>query len=193
MTNYLNPDIDRRAGGAHGPLDGSLPPAAGRWRSIEAHAWLIVRSGNGLASEVTSLGERQSGTVDVHADVERSAVHLDVDLSQLIATCDECRTSPAALTTTLTLECTHVGAVSDHRWALAGRLSGPAGIALVDSELEVRDIHRHSGHDDEARFVVRTEVPIAALGQCATHLFRHAGTDDAELVTHLVATRDDTA
>jgi hypothetical protein len=192
MTNHPNSEIDRRAGVHSTPLDGSLQPAAGHWRSIEAHAWLIVRSGHGLATEVTSLGSTQSGSVDVNAEVERSAVRLDLDLDQLVSACVECRTSRPELTTALTLESTHVGPVADHRWALAGRLSGPAGIALVESELEVRDLHRRNGHADEARFVVRTQVPLAALGVCATHVFRQAGTDHAELVTHLVATRDAT-
>lgn len=193
MTNHPNPEVNRRASVQHTPLDGTLQPAAGRWRSFEAHAWLIVRSGHGLASEVTSLGPTQSGVVDVHDDVERSAVRLDLDLHTLVAACDTCLTSRADMPTALTLESTDVGAVTDNRWALAGRLRGHAGTTLVDSELEVRDLHQWNEHAHEARFIVRTEVPVAALGLCDSHLVGHVGVDHAELVTHLLTRRDATA
>lgn len=193
MTNHPNPEIDRQASVQHTPLDDTLQPAAGRWRSIEAHAWLIVRSGHGLASEVTSLGPTQSGTVDVHDEVERSAVRLDLDLQTLVKACETCLTSRPDIPATLTLESTDVGAVTDNRWALAGRLRGHAGTTLVDSELEVRDLRQPSEHAAEARFVVRTQVPVAALGLCDSHLVVHVGVDHAELVTHLLTRRDATA
>ena len=194
MTNHSNPEIDRRASVQDTPLDGVLQPATGRWRSIEAHAWLVVRSGHGLATEVTSLGPTQSGTVEVHDDLERTSMRLDIDLEQLANACVTCRTSRLERTTTLTVESTHVGPVTDNRWALAGRLSSSAGDTLVDSELEVRDVNRRSSHDEEARFVVRTEVSVAALGLCDTHPLGHSGIDDhAELVTHLLMRRDATA
>jgi hypothetical protein len=194
MTNHPNPEIDRRASVQHAPLAGSLQPAAGRWRSIEAHAWLVVRSGHGLATEVTALGSTQSGTVDVHDDAERTSMRLDIDLDELAKACETCRTSRRDVTTTITIESTHVGPVTDNRWALAGRLSSSAGDNLVDSELEVRDVNRRSNHDAEVRLVVRTQVSIAALGLCDTHPLGHSGIDDhAELVAHLLMRRDTTA
>ena len=193
MTNHPNPEIDRRASAPPTTLDGSLQPAAGRWRSIEAHAWIIVRSGHGLASEVTTLGPAQSGTVDLRPGLARSAVRLYLDLQQLVADCETCRTSRPEVPTTMTLESTDVGQVADRRWALAGRLNGHTGTTLVDSELELRHHHEPTGQAAEARFIVRTHVPVAALGLCAPHVLGHVGVDHAELVTHLLTTRDITA
>jgi hypothetical protein len=194
MTNHPNPEIDRRADVLHTPFDGTPQPAAGRWRSIEAHAWLVVRSGHGLATEVTSLGTTQSGTVDVHDDAGLTSMRLDIDLEQLANACETCRTSRPDVTTTLSIESAHVGPVTDNRWALAGRLNSSAGDTLVDSELEIRDVNRRSSQHAEARFVVRTQVPVAALGLCDSHPLGHSGIDDhAELVTHLLMRRDATA
>jgi hypothetical protein len=193
MTNHPNPESDRRAGVQRTPLPGRLQPAAGRWRSIEAHAWLIVRSGHGLASEVTALGPTQSGTVAVHADddAERFAMRLDIDLQRLNTACETCVASRPVVTRTLTIEATDVGPVADTRWALAGRLSSRTSATTVDSELEVRDVNRRSGHDAETRFVVRTQVPVSALGLCDAHVHGPSGIGDhAELVTHLLTRRD---
>jgi len=196
MTHHPNPEIDGRAGVLRTPLAGRLQPATGRWRSIEAHAWLIVRSGHGLASEVTALGAMQSGTVDVIAeeDSERFALRLDIDLQHLNTACQTCVAARPDVTPTLTIESTDVGPVAEARWALAGRLSSRASATVVDSELEVRDINRRSAHDAETRFVVRTQVPVSALGLCDAHLHGPSGIGDhAELVTHLLTRRDATA
>src|SRR5688500_688418 len=193
MTNHPNPEIDRQASEPRTTLDGSRQPAAGRWRSIEAHAWIIVRSGHGLASEVTTLGPTQSGTVDLRSGVARSVVRLELDLHKLVADCESCRTARPDVPTTMTLESTDIGQVADNRWALVGRLSGNTGTTLVDSELELRHHHEPTGQGAEARFIVRTHVPVAALGLCDTHVLGHVGVDQAELVTHLLATRDTTA
>src|SRR6266545_594568 len=173
MTNNPNPDFDRRAGVQHTRLDGAVVPAVGRWRSVEAHAWLIVRSWHGLASEVASLGPALSGTVDVYPEAERSVVRLDVDLGRRITGCESCDTTrPDG--TTLTLESTRVGPETKYGWALAGVLSSTASTIAVDSELDVRGVHQRIGEATVARFTVRTQVPVAALGLCDSHRLEHA-------------------